>query len=81
MRKAVCDIGKGRYVCDVIKENALTTIVKLDPVGIMKELREYFMENGISQRNYFRMLREYGMKRTGITKRHNLKHRVFKYHG
>ena len=79
--KAICNIGKGRYICDVIKENPLTTVVRLDPKGLMEELRMYFMENGISMRSYREMLREYGIKRSGITKRHNLKHWVQKIYG
>jgi hypothetical protein len=74
--KVMANVGKGRYMCEVIKQNPLTTVVKIDPVSLINELRLYFMENGISMRTYREMLREYGITRKGISKRHNLKHAV-----
>jgi hypothetical protein len=60
----------------VLKENPLTTVVKLDPESLITAIRTWFMENGASVTEYRRMLRELGITRYGITKRHNLKHRV-----
>jgi hypothetical protein len=51
-------------------------VVKLDPVTMMTTLRTWFMENGVSMVEYRRMLKELGITRDGVTKRHNLKHRV-----
>jgi hypothetical protein len=74
--RAVADIGSTRVVGDVIKTNPLTTLIKVDPESLIKVLRNWFMENGTSMVEYREMLREHGITRQGITKRHNLKHRV-----
>jgi hypothetical protein len=74
--RAVADIGSTRVVGDVVKVNPLTTLIKIDPESLIKVLRTWFMENGASTREYREMLREHGLTRQGITKRHNLKHRV-----
>jgi thermostable 8-oxoguanine DNA glycosylase len=76
LKKAVADIGSTRVVGEVIKVNALTTLIKVDPESLIKVLRSWFLENGVSMREYREMLREYGITRGGIIKRHNLKHRV-----
>jgi hypothetical protein len=76
MVKAVCDIGNIRVVGEVIKPNALTTLIKIDPESLIKVLRSYFMENGISLTEYYDHIKSLGLKRNGVTKRHNLKHRV-----
>jgi hypothetical protein len=75
LRVAV-DVGKARVIGTVLKSNPLTTVVKLDPVTMMQTLRGWFMEHGVSMTEYRRMLKELGITRNGITKRHNLKHRV-----
>jgi hypothetical protein len=74
--KAVCDLGSTRVVGEVIKENPLTTLVKIDPKSLIKVLRSYFMENGISLTEYYSHIKSLGLKRNGVTKRHNLKHNV-----
>jgi len=74
--KAVADVGSTRVVGTVIKPNALTTLIRIEPESLIKLIRNYFMENGISLREYQDHLKEMGVKRNGITKRHNLKHRV-----
>ena len=74
--KVVADIGSTRVVGEVIKENALTTLIKIDPESLIKVIRSYFMENGISLTEYYRHIRSLGLKRNGVTKRHNLKHKV-----
>ena len=74
--KAVADVGKTRVIGDVIKMNPLTTLIKLEPESLIKVLRTWFMENGVSMTEYKNMLNEMGIKRNGLTKRHNLKHRV-----
>lgn len=60
----------------VLKENPLTTVVKLEPTAMIETLRTWFMEHGVSMTEYRNMLREIGITRDGVTKRHNLKHRV-----
>ncbi len=74
--KVVADVGSTRVVGTVIKENALTTVIKIEPESLIKVLRNYFMENRISITEYWSDLRAMGIKRNGTTKRHNLKHRV-----
>ena len=74
--KVVADVGSTRVVGTVIKSNPLTTLMKIEPESLIKVLRHYFMENGISVTEYWRDLKAMGIKRNGITKRHNLKHRV-----
>lgn len=76
MRKAVADVGSTRVIGDVIKENPLTTLIQIEPESLIKVLRTYFMENGISLSAYWEYLNSMGIKRNGRTKRHNLKHRV-----
>jgi hypothetical protein len=58
--KVVADVGKARVIGTVLKENPLTTVVKLDPVMMMTTLRTWFMENGVSMVEYRRMLKELG---------------------
>ena len=60
----------------VLKSNPLTTVMKLEPIAMMETLRTWFMEHGVSMVEYRNMLRELGITRNGITKRHNLRHRV-----
>lgn len=74
--KVVADVGKARVVGELVKQNALTTVVKLSPETMIEQVRGWFIENGVSMTEYRRMLRELGINRNGITKRHNLKHRV-----
>jgi hypothetical protein len=74
--KVVADVGSTRVVGEVIKPNALTTLIKIEPESLIKVLHTWFMENGVSMREYRNMLKAHGIKRNGITKRHNLKHRV-----
>jgi len=74
--KAVADVGNTRVVGEVIKENPLTTLIKVDPESLIKLLRSYFMENGVSLTEYYNHIRSLGLKRNGVTKRHNIKHRV-----
>ena len=74
--KVVADVGSTRVVGTVIKENPLTTLMKIDPESLIKVLRSYFMENGISLTEYYDHIKELGLKRNGVTKRHNLRHRV-----
>ena len=74
--KVVCDLGSTRVVGEVIKQNPLTTLIRIDPESLIKIIRSYFMENGISLTEYYDHIRELGLKRNGVTKRHNLKHRV-----
>jgi hypothetical protein len=74
--KAVADVGSTRVVGEVIKRNALTTLIKLDPESLIEVLRRWFMENRVSMTEYRAMLKEHGIRRGGIIKRHNLKHRV-----
>ncbi len=74
--KVVCDLGSTRVVGTVIKPNALTTLIKVDPESLIKLIRNYFMENGISLTEYYAHIKELGLKRNGVTKRHNIKHRV-----
>ena len=74
--KVVADVGSTRVVGTVIKANPLTTLIKIEPESLIKVLRSWFMENGTSLTEYHNHLKEMGVKRNGITKRHNLKHRV-----
>jgi hypothetical protein len=74
--KVVADVGNTRVVGELIKRNPLTTVMKLDPESLIKVLRSYFMENGISLTEYHKHIKSLGLKRNGVTKRHNLKHRV-----
>jgi hypothetical protein len=74
--KVVADIGNTRVVGEVIKRNVLTTVMRVEPESLIKILRSYFMENGISLREFYNHIRSLGLKRNGVTKRHNLKHRV-----
>jgi hypothetical protein len=74
--KVVADVGKTRVIGTVLKSNPLTTLVKIEPESLINLIRSYFMENGISLTEYHSHLKEMGVKRNGITKRHNLKHRV-----
>ena len=74
--KAVADLGNTRVVGTVIKENPLTTLIKIEPKSLIKVIRSYFMENGISLREFYSHIKSLGLKRNGVTKRHNLKHRV-----
>jgi hypothetical protein len=76
--KVVADVGNTRVVGEVIKENPLTTLIKVEPESLIKVLRSYFMENGISLTEFYNHIRSLGLKRNGVTKRHNLKHRVEK---
>jgi hypothetical protein len=76
MVKAVADLGNTRVVGTVIKENPLTTVIKIEPKSLIKVLRSYFMENGISLREFYDHIKSLGLKRNGVTKRHNLKHNV-----
>jgi len=74
--KVVADVGSTRVVGTVIKTNPLTTLIKVEPVSLMKMCRNYFMENGISITEYWDHMKSLGITRDGRTKRHNLKHRV-----
>lgn len=74
--KVIADVGSGRYVGELLKENALTVIMRLKPEDLIKEVRQWFLENGISMTEYRNMLKEVGITRNGVTKRHKLKHRV-----
>ena len=74
--KVVADVGKARVIGTVLKSNPLTVVMKLDPIALMESLRTWFMEHGVSMREYRNMLKELGITRAGITKRHKLKHRV-----
>ena len=74
--KVVADVGSTRVVGEVIKENPLTTLIKIDPESLIKVIRSWFMENGASMVEYRAMLATHGITRKGITKRHNIKHRV-----
>ena len=74
--KVVADVGSTRVVGTVIKPNALTTLIKIEPESLIKICRSYFMENGISITEYWDHMKSMGIKRDGRTKRHNLKHRV-----
>lgn len=74
--KAVADVGATRVVGDVIKVNPLTTLIRIEPESLIKVCRNYFIENGISVTEYWNDLKAMGIKRNGVTKRHNLKHRV-----
>jgi len=74
--KVVADVGSTRVVGTVIKENPLTTLIKIEPESLIKVLHSYFMENGISITEFWRDMKAMGINRNGITKRHNLKHRV-----
>jgi hypothetical protein len=74
--KVVADVGNTRVVGEVIKENPMTTLMKVDPESLIKVLRSYFLENGVSLREYYAHIQSLGLKRNGVTKRHNLKHRV-----
>jgi hypothetical protein len=76
LKRAVADVGKTRVVGEVIKQNALTTLIKIDPESLIKVVRQWFMENGVSMVGYRRQMRELGITKGGYTKRHNLKHRV-----
>jgi len=74
--KVVADVGSTRVVGTVIKANPLTTLIKIEPESLIKVIRNYFMENGISVTEYWDHLKSMGIHRDGRTKRHNLKHRV-----
>jgi hypothetical protein len=74
--KVVADVGSTRVVGTVIKENPLTTVIKIEPESLIKVLHNYFMENGISITEFWRDMKAMGIKRNGTTKRHNLKDRV-----
>jgi hypothetical protein len=74
--KVIADVGNTRVVGEVMEENPMTTVMKIDPESLIKVLRSYFMENGISITEYYSHIRDLGLKRNGVTKRHNLKHRV-----
>jgi hypothetical protein len=74
--KVVADVGSTRVVGTVIKENVLTTVIKIEPESLIKVLHNWFMENGISITEFYRDMKSMGIKRNGTTKRHNLKHRV-----
>jgi hypothetical protein len=73
--KVVADVGSTRVVGTVLKENALTTLIKIEPESLIKVLRNWFMENGVSVTEFWRDMKAMGIKRNGTTKRHNLKHR------
>jgi len=74
--KVVADVGSTRVVGTVIKRNPLTTLIKIEPESLIKVIRSYFMENGISVVGFYRDLKAMGIKRNGTTKRHNIKHKV-----
>lgn len=74
--KVVADVGKTRVGGTLVKPNALTVWMKMDPSSWIEAFRRYSMENGCSMRSYREMLRGYGIKRDGLIKRHKLKHRV-----
>lgn len=74
--RVVADVGSTRVIGTVIKTNPLTTLIKIEPESLIKVIRNYFMENGVSVTEYWEHLKEMGVHRNGITKRHNLKHRV-----
>jgi NAD(P)H-flavin reductase len=74
--KAVADVGSTRVVGSVVKTNPLTTVIKIDPEGMINVVRQWFLENGVSMTEYRSMLKSFGITRGGIIKRHNLKHRV-----
>jgi len=76
MKRAVANVGKTRVLGDVIKENPLTTLIRIDPEGLIKVLRSWFMEHGVSMTEYRNMLKEYGITKGNTIKRHNLKHQV-----
>jgi len=78
--KVVADVGKARVIGTVLKSNPLTTLVKIEPESLIEMIRGYFMENGISVTEYWEHLKSLGIKRNGITKRHNLKHRCVIIH-
>lgn len=75
-KRVVADVGKTRVVGVVVKENPLTTLIRIDPDGLIKVLRSWFMENGVSMTEYRNMLKEHGITNGGTIRRHNLKHRV-----
>ena len=74
--QVVADVGKARVIGTVLKSAPLTVTMKLDPEALMGTLRAWFMEHGVSMTEYRHMLKELGITRKGITKRHKLKHRV-----
>lgn len=74
--KVVADIGSTRVVGEVVKRSPLTTTMKVDPESLIRTIRAYFMENGVSLTEYYEHIKSLGLKRNGYTKRHNLKHRV-----
>ena len=74
--KVVADVGNTRVVGELLKRNPLTTLIRIDPESLIKVIRNYFMENGISLVEYHRHIKSLGLKRNGVTKRHDLKHRV-----
>jgi hypothetical protein len=74
--KVVADVGHTRVLGKVVEENPLTTVMKIDPESLMRVIRSYFMESGISLTEYCAHIKELGLSRNGVTKRHNIKHRV-----
>jgi hypothetical protein len=74
--RVVANVGSTRVLGTVIKMNPLTTVMRIEPESLIKVIRQYFMENGISVTEYWDHLKSMGVKRNGVTKRHNLKHNV-----
>jgi hypothetical protein len=74
--KVVADVGKTRVVGTVLKSAPLTVTMKLEPIAMIETIRAWFMEHGVSLKEYRNMLKELGITRDGITKRHKIKHRV-----
>ena len=74
--KVVADVGNTRVVGKLVKQNPLTTVMKIEVSSLMDCIRSHFMENGVSMTEYRNMLKKHGITRDGVTKRHNLKHRV-----
>ncbi len=68
--KAVADVGSTRVVGTVIKENALTTLMKIEPESLIKVIRSYFMENGISVVGFYRDLAAMGVGPEALARLH-----------
>lgn len=79
-RKVVANVGLTRVTGVLKKENPLTVWMKIEPIGMIEVLRDYFFTHQASEdfsfSAYRKMLKDYGLTRDGYIKRHKIRHRV-----
>jgi len=76
MEHAVVRIAGVRVIADVVKKNEKTTIVSYNPFNFSGTQIMKMYELGHTIEQYKKDLAELGINRSGITKRHNVKHGV-----